>query len=285
MTNTDAPVQVTPTTADWKKVDELSGYVSQPNTVMEWSQYSDRLRCALAEQLALARHRTASNGEGASGYLKIPTIAMPKGPRRDAVVAAAMKLAPYSADPAGTPTRDGLVFLNAAINEAAAAHFASLSTPATPMVDERATIVAWLREQSDKGADIALGKGRGSTARASYGGGSLAISRAADEIEQGAHLAAATMPTPAQDAGEAANPICALCLGVRIVDGKACSRCNGIGYQVSSSQSGEVGRLPADVVRLVIAARFTLECQDRETLAELDQASEAFASRVPWEDE
>lgn len=70
-----------------------------------------------------------SNGAGEDGYLKIPTEAMPRGPRRDAVVAAAMKLAPYSADPAGTPTRDGLVFLNAAINEAAAAHFAALAQP------------------------------------------------------------------------------------------------------------------------------------------------------------
>lgn len=70
-----------------------------------------------------------SNGAGEDGYLKIPTEAMPRGPRRDAVLAAAMKLAPYSADPAGTPTRDGLVLLNAAINEAAAAHFAALSAP------------------------------------------------------------------------------------------------------------------------------------------------------------
>ena len=44
--------------------------------------------------------------------------------------------------------------------------------------------------------------------------------------------------------------------------------------------------LPADVVRLVVAARIVaFEDQSPEALAELDQASEAFADRVPWEDE
>jgi len=45
--------------------------------------------------------------------------------------------------------------------------------------------------------------------------------------------------------------------------------------------------LPADVVRLVIAARnVAFEDQpSREALKELDEASEAFADRVPWEDE
>lgn len=42
--------------------------------------------------------------------------------------------------------------------------------------------------------------------------------------------------------------------------------------------------LPADVIRLVIAARVVaFERQDAEALRELDQASEAFASRVPWD--
>jgi hypothetical protein len=43
---------------------------------------------------------------------------------------------------------------------------------------------------------------------------------------------------------------------------------------------------PADIVRLVIAAR-TVVFGDTgiEALKELDEASEAFASRVPWEDE
>lgn len=41
-----------------------------------------------------------------------------------------------------------------------------------------------------------------------------------------------------------------------------------------------------DVVRLVIAARVVaFERQDAEALRELDQASEAFASRVPWDGE
>lgn len=46
------------------------------------------------------------------------------------------------------------------------------------------------------------------------------------------------------------------------------------------------GALPLDVRRLVIAARrVAFESQDREALKELDNASEAFAARVPWEDE
>lgn len=41
--------------------------------------------------------------------------------------------------------------------------------------------------------------------------------------------------------------------------------------------------LSADVVRLVIAARVVaFEDQGRAALKELDEASEAFASRVPW---
>ncbi len=43
---------------------------------------------------------------------------------------------------------------------------------------------------------------------------------------------------------------------------------------------------PPDVQRLVIAARIVaFEDQSAEALRELDQASEAFADRVPWEDE
>lgn len=59
-----------------------------------------------------------------------------------------------------------------------------------------------------------------------------------------------------------------------------------------SAPQGEVERVPADVVRLVIAAReiaFNDWDGDSEewTVArkELDDASEAFASRVPWDDE
>lgn len=44
--------------------------------------------------------------------------------------------------------------------------------------------------------------------------------------------------------------------------------------------------LSSDVRRLVIAARrVAFESQDRAALKELDNASEVFAARVPWEDE
>jgi hypothetical protein len=45
-------------------------------------------------------------------------------------------------------------------------------------------------------------------------------------------------------------------------------------------------QLPQDFVRLIIAARMVAwEDPDAENLKELQEASEAFASRVPWEDE
>jgi hypothetical protein len=49
----------------------------------------------------------------------------------------------------------------------------------------------------------------------------------------------------------------------------------------------KVAPLPDDVVRLVVAARNVAfeDHPSREALKELDAASEAFASRVPWEDE
>lgn len=46
--------------------------------------------------------------------------------------------------------------------------------------------------------------------------------------------------------------------------------------------------LPPDVVRLVIAARvaaFEDHIADETVRKELDEASEAFADRVPWEDQ
>lgn len=44
--------------------------------------------------------------------------------------------------------------------------------------------------------------------------------------------------------------------------------------------------LPKDVIRLVIAARKVAFCSSSpEALNELDEASEAFADRVPWDDE
>ncbi len=56
--------------------------------------------------------------------------------------------------------------------------------------------------------------------------------------------------------------------------------------QEEAGEADDAGALPTDVVRLVIAARnVAFEDPTPETLRELDQASEAFASRVPWEDE
>ena len=52
----------------------------------------------------------------------------------------------------------------------------------------------------------------------------------------------------------------------------------------ATPQAGD--ELASDVRRLVIAARIVaFENQGPEALRELDQASEAFASRVPWENE
>lgn len=48
----------------------------------------------------------------------------------------------------------------------------------------------------------------------------------------------------------------------------------------------EHGEVAGDVQRLVIAARIVaFEDQGPEALRELDQASEAFAARVPWEND
>ena len=53
---------------------------------------------------------------------------------------------------------------------------------------ERAAVVAYIRRQSDRGADIGNEKPKGSTARAAFGGGSLALKRVADNIETGEHI-------------------------------------------------------------------------------------------------
>lgn len=56
--------------------------------------------------------------------------------------------------------------------------------------------------------------------------------------------------------------------------------------QTTAERERVDGELRDDVRRLVIAARVVaFEDQGEEALRELDQASEAFASRVPWEDE
>lgn len=51
-----------------------------------------------------------------------------------------------------------------------------------------AAIVSWLLEQSDKGADIAIPLAKGSTKRAAFGGGSLALKKAADAIERNQNM-------------------------------------------------------------------------------------------------
>lgn len=68
-----------------------------------------------------------------------------------------------------------------------------------------------------------------------------------------------------------------------------------IGYRVGwdaaqahfHGDASSEGGLPADVVRLVIAARHVAfeDHPGKEELRELDAASEAFAARVPWDDE
>lgn len=66
----------------------------------------------------------------------------------------------------------------------------------TPPSHERATIVQWLRDQSDAGAEKGIEAEKGTMRRAAYGGGSLALLRAADAIEAGEHT---PPPHPAQD--------------------------------------------------------------------------------------
>src|SRR5690606_4650174 len=89
--------------------------------------------------------RTASG----AATLNVPTAVMAEGERKEAVRAAAALLAPYSADPAGTPTRDALVFLNAAINEAAAAHFAALAASSNPASAGDETLRAALKDAAE----------------------------------------------------------------------------------------------------------------------------------------
>lgn len=56
-------------------------------------------------------------------------------------------------------------------------------------------------------------------------------------------------------------------------------------YRLTKHSANE-DALPRDVVRLVIAARRIMdENASAESRSELDQAAEAFASRVPWENE
>ena len=60
------------------------------------------------------------------GYLKVPCEVERDPERAQSLREACAVLSRYSADPAGTPTRDALVFLNAAISPGAALYFASL---------------------------------------------------------------------------------------------------------------------------------------------------------------
>jgi len=56
------------------------------------------------------------------------------------------------------------------------------------MPSEREQIVEWLRDMSEVGADLGLLADKGTTKRAAFGGGSLALKRAADAIERGDHM-------------------------------------------------------------------------------------------------
>ncbi|NII59806.1 hypothetical protein [Sphingomonas aerolata] len=96
---------------------------------------------------------------------------------------------------------------------AARAVAAALATqPATSQEgEERAAIVSYIRRQSDRGADIGNEKPKGSTARAAFGGGSLALKRVADNIEAGEHVindnaALATQPATSQEGEWSVNP-------------------------------------------------------------------------------
>lgn len=82
-----------------------------------------------------------------------------------------------------------------------------------------------------------------------------------------ARAALGALPAPSSDAHTLANG------GERI--------------DLSNAPVGAMGEvLGADVIRLVIAARLVAwEDPDADALKELQQASEAFASRVPWDDE
>lgn len=61
--------------------------------------------------------------------------------------------------------------------------------------------------------------------------------------------------------------------------------CAGIGDDIEALIPKYSG-VPSDVGRLVVASRrVAFEDISPEALRELDQASEAFASRVPWENE
>lgn len=78
--------------------------------------------------------------------------------------------------------------------------YEALSTPAAAE-GEVQEIVAWLRRQSDLGANRGNEAEKGTTKRAAFGGGSLALARAADMIESGEFRNNDNAPTPTQ-AGE-----------------------------------------------------------------------------------
>ena len=64
-----------------------------------------------------------------------------------------------------------------------------------------------------------------------------------------------------------------------------CSDCPPVGYPTDKTRCTPCPRrLAKDVIRLVVAARnVVFEPGDQEAQRELLEASEAFASRVPWE--
>lgn len=69
-------------------------------------------------------------------------------------------------------------------------------------------------------------------------------------------------------------------------DGLAIITEKGQAYvRTALSQPAPEGTVPADVARLVVAARLAVESGDDDRIAALDEAAEAFAGRVSWDDE
>ncbi len=73
------------------------------------------------------------------------------------------------------------------------------------------------------------------------------------------------------------------CLGRS--SGRHCPDAEAMKARIIARFDGEA-MVPADVAELVIAARIVaFEDQSPEALRQLDKASEAFADRVPWDNE
>jgi hypothetical protein len=90
---------------------------------------------------------------------------------------------------------------------------------------------------------------------------------------------------PAQDVGGLVER-CPKCGSQVTPDWTYCKACGETNPAALSPRPVQPQAVPDDIARLVIAARIVAhEDQGKEALAELDQAVEEFASRVPWDDE